>query len=170
MRRGGLVEVTAGLPFGLEGSHPYLFAGVDAWRYEGAPVVVSFDPAALQDGASIRLARRWRDYPAGHVVDDAAPCLSAVPIATRTGGLWRVSTLDARAAGRAARKAGRTAVATLSRSFDDRPAAAKALAQSVQPILSTPPETISAPPSSDGLETTGGVDFASLESEAGILI
>lgn len=170
VRRGGLVEVTAGLPFGLEGSHPYLFASVDGWRYEGAPVVVSFDPAALQEGATIRLARRWRDYPAGHIVDDAAPCLSAAPIATRNGGLWRVSTLDARAAGRAARKAGRTAVATLSRSFDDRQ---KSLAQSAQPILPTPPGDLLAHPSSDGLETIctpGGVDFAALESEAGILI
>ena len=115
LRRGGMVFVTAETQ--LEGlRHEYAFATRDGWKYDGAPVVVRFDPAtAATRGASIELAEGWRDFRAGTVIDDAAPCVSAPPDFVSDAGLW-----DLRGAGRHEQRANRAAVRTVVTAYDTR--------------------------------------------------
>ena len=115
LRRGGMVFVTAETQ--LEGlRHEYAFATRDGWKYDGAPVVVRFDPAtAATRGASIELAEGWRDFRAGTVIDQAAPCVSAPPDFVSDAGLW-----DLRGAGRHEQRANRAAVRTVVTAYDTR--------------------------------------------------
>ena len=115
LRRGGMVFVTAETQ--LEGfRHEYAFATRDGWKYDGAPVVVRFDPAtAATCGASIELAETWRDFRAGTVIDAAAPCVSAPPDFVSDTGIF-----DLRGAGRHEQRANRAAVRTVVTGYDER--------------------------------------------------
>lgn len=121
LRRGGMAFVTAETQ--LEGlRHEYAFATREGWRYDGAGVVVRFDPAtAAARGASIELAEGWRGMRAGTVVDAAAPCVSAPPDFLSDAGLF-----DLRGAGRREQRASRAAVRTVVTAYDARgPVAAR---------------------------------------------
>ncbi|MGN0832603.1 MAG: helix-turn-helix domain-containing protein [Kiritimatiellia bacterium] len=115
LRRGGMAFVTAETQ--LEGfRHEYAFATREGWRYDGAPVVVRFDPAtAAARGAVIELAEGWRDCRAGTVIDAAAPCVSAPPDFLSETGLF-----DQRGAGRHEHAANRAAVRTVVTAYDTR--------------------------------------------------
>ena len=115
LRRGGMVFVTAETQ--MEGlKHEYAFATRDGWRFDGAPVVVRFDPAtAAERGAVIELAAAWRDMRAGTVVDAAAPCVSAPPDFLSPSGIF-----DLRGAGRREQRANRAAVRTVVTAYDTR--------------------------------------------------
>ena len=115
LRRGGMVFVTAETQ--MEGlRHEYAFATRDGWRFDGAPVVVRFDPAtAAERGAVIELAAAWRDQRAGTVVDAAAPCVSAPPDFLSPSGIF-----DLRGAGRREQRANRAAVRTVVTAYDTR--------------------------------------------------
>ena len=115
LRRGGMAFVTAETQ--LEGlRHEYAFATREGWRYDGASVVVRFDPAtAAARGASIELAEAWRGFRAGTVVDAAAPCVSAPPDFLSDAGLF-----DLRWAGVHEKRAGRAAVRTVVTAYDAR--------------------------------------------------
>ena len=115
LRRGGMVFVTAETQ--MEGlRHEYAFATREGWRYDGAPVVVRFDPVtAAERGASIELAETWRDFRAGTVIDGAAPCVSAPPDFVNDAGLF-----DLRGAGRHESQANRAAVRTVVTAYDTR--------------------------------------------------
>ena len=115
LRRGGMVFVTAETQ--MEGlRHEYAFATRDGWRFDGAPVVVRFDPAtAAERGAVIELAAAWRDMRAGTVVDAAAPCVSAPPDFLSPSGIF-----DLRGAGRREQRANRAAVRTVVTAYDTR--------------------------------------------------
>ena len=115
LRRGGMVFVTAETQ--MEGlKHEYAFATREGWRYDGAPVVVRFDPAtAATRGASIELAAAWRDMRAGTVIDAAAPCVSAPPDFVNDTGIF-----DLRGAGRHEQRANRAAVRAVVTAYDTR--------------------------------------------------
>ena len=115
LRRGGMVFVTAETQ--MEGlRHEYAFATRNGWQYDGAPVVVRFDPVtAATRGASIELAETWRDFKAGTVIDGAAPCVSAPPDFLGDTGI-----LDLRGAGRHEQRANRAAVRTVVTAYDTR--------------------------------------------------
>ena len=115
LRRGGMVFVTAETQ--MEGlRHEYAFATRNGWQYDGAPVVVRFDPVtAATRGASIELAQTWRDFRAGTVIDDAAPCVSAPPDFVNDLGIF-----DLRGAGRHEQRANRAAVRTVVTAYDTR--------------------------------------------------
>ena len=96
--------------------HEYAFATREGWKYDGAPVVVRFDPAtAAARGASIELAQTWRDFRAGTVIDAAAPCVSAPPDFLSDAGLF-----DLRGAGRHEQRANRAAVRSVVTAYDTR--------------------------------------------------
>ena len=96
--------------------HEYAFATREGWRYDGAPVVVRFDPAtAATRGASIELAAAWRDMRAGTVIDTKAPCVSAPPDFVNETGIF-----DLRGAGRHEQRANRAAVRTVVTAYDTR--------------------------------------------------
>ena len=101
----------------MEGlKHEYAFATRDGWRFDGAPVVVRFDPAtAATRGASIELAAAWRDMRAGTVIDAAAPCVSAPPDFVNDTGIF-----DLRGAGRHEQRANRAAVRSVVTAYDTR--------------------------------------------------
>lgn len=115
LRRGGMVFVTAETQ--MEGlKHEYAFATREGWKYDGAPVVVRFDPAtAATRGASIELAAAWRDMRAGTVIDAAAPCVSAPPDFVNETGIF-----DLRGAGRHEQRANRAAVRSVVTAYDTR--------------------------------------------------
>ena len=115
LRRGGMVFVTAETQ--MEGlRHEYAFATREGWRYDGAPVVVRFDPAtAATRGAVIELAASWRDTRAGTIIDAAAPCVSAPPDFLTETGIF-----DLRGIGRHEQKANRAAVRTVVTAYDTR--------------------------------------------------
>ena len=119
LRRGGMVFVTAETQ--MEGlRHEYAFATRNGWQYDGAPVVVRFDPVtAAERGASIELAETWRDFKAGTVIDGAAPCVSAPPDFVNDTGIF-----DLRGAGRHEQRANRAAVRTVVTAYDTRGAVA----------------------------------------------
>lgn len=97
----GMCRVRALSPMG--DMRPYHFAGPELEGYEGAPVWVAFDPFERTVAADVRLARRFKDWPAGHVVGRAVPCLDAYP---RFGDEWDLGWADAHeAAARAKRLA-----------------------------------------------------------------
>lgn len=115
LRRGGMVFVKAETQ--MEGlRHEYAFATREGWQYDGAPVIVRFDPVtAATRGASIELAETWRDFRAGTVIDGAAPCVSAPPDFLNETGIF-----DLRGAGRHEQRANRAAVRTVVTAYDTR--------------------------------------------------
>ena len=158
MRRGGMVFVTAETR--LEGlRHEYAFATREGWRYDGAPVVVRFDPAtAAERGACIELAERWRDFGAGTVVDAAAPCVSAPPDFLADAGLS-----DLRGAGRHAHNAGRAAVRAVVTAYDTRgPVATRMDGTGAAPSLALRGGT---PPAADGAEPPSAAELERLAAE-----
>lgn len=169
VRRDGMVFVRAETPF-EDLKHDYGFASSEAWRFGGAPVIVRFDPrTATVRGAHISLAQSWRDFPAGLVIDAAAPCISPVPDFLSTRGFY-----DARAVGRREKKASRAAVRTVVAAFDERGEVAmtmkedNAAAVSDVSLRGGPTPNVDAPvrravpvPTQD--------DWVAMEREAGIL-
>ncbi len=113
--RDGMVRVAAETPFeGL--MHTYAFASREAWRYGGAPVIVRFDPrTAAERGARIELARPWKDFAAGTVIDAAAPCISPAPDFVGSLGF-----ADRRQAAGAEKRGSLAAVRTVVAAYDRR--------------------------------------------------
>jgi hypothetical protein len=113
--RSGMVSVAAETPFeGLR--HTYMFAAREAWRYDGAPVIVRFDPrTAAERGARIELARAWKDFAAGTVVAEAAPCVSPAPDFLAPTGFY-----GARRAANGEKRSSLAAVRTVVAAYDTR--------------------------------------------------
>lgn len=168
LMRQGMVTVTAESPVGWP--HQYVFASETAWPFEGAEVVVGFDPAEISAGAVIELARPWRDTPAGTVIDPAAACVSPAPELERRGGLWHFAALDARDSARAVKRAGRAAIGRQVAVYDERGVKARHAETAggaerygfagASPAIPAPePEPPEEP-----------VDWAALEADAGVFV
>ncbi|MEY2633946.1 MAG: hypothetical protein RIR00_2600, partial [Pseudomonadota bacterium] len=118
MRR-GMVRVRTESPFGWP--HDYMFAPDEGYRFDGAQVTVSFDPARIHEGAHISLAAAFHDMPAGKEIDAAAVCISAAPeLVKDSRGVWAVSVNDGIADAIAAKRASRAAVGAQVAAFDGR--------------------------------------------------
>lgn len=168
VRRQGMVAVTAESPAGWP--HRYVFASEKAWRYDGAEVTVSFDPADIRAGAVLELARAWRDTPAGTVVDAAAACVSPAPCLERVEGVWRFGALDARGDARAIKRASRAAVGRQVAAYDERGVKARHAeapggAERYGFAGAAPAVPEASPPGADEEP-----DWAALEAEAGVLV
>jgi hypothetical protein len=118
LRRTGMVAVRAECPFGWP--HTYMFAMDDAYMFDGADVRVSFDPAAIADGATVELAADWRDMKAGRIIDAAARCISPAPELFRAGGEWIVQTRDGRLDAAAVKRTSRARIGAQAAAFDER--------------------------------------------------
>lgn len=114
LRRGGMCAVRAESPFGWPWL--YFFAAPEGWRWDGARVTVSFDPAEVGKGrgAHLELAAPWRDLPAGTEVAADAPLAGPAPDAGTAR--WH----DPRAVMRQIKSAGRAATAAAVAAFDGR--------------------------------------------------
>jgi hypothetical protein len=73
--RFGQVGVKTESPLGYP--RPYIFHSEKLMAYAGAPVWVHFDAMRGPVRAVVTMAERWRDVPAGLVLDGAAPCVSS---------------------------------------------------------------------------------------------
>ena len=115
LQRGGMVTVAAETIF--EGHrHQYAFATAEGWRWDGAPVIVRFDPrTAAERGASLELAKPWKDSPAGMVIDGAAQCVSPAPDFVSATGF-----VDVRRAAGATKRAARAATRSVVAAYDQR--------------------------------------------------
>lgn len=143
MRR-GMVEVLAETPFDTSLKHPYLFAPEEGHLFEGAKVVVRFDPYRIERGAHVELAGKFREWPRGHEISDCARCISAAPILIDDNGQIKASVRDPRDSGRALKKANRALIGTQTAAFDARgivrkkngtPAKAKTTAKAAAPVV-----------------------------------
>jgi len=116
--RGGMVKVAAGCPFGW--THDYRFADDASYKFIGAPVTVSFDPADIDSGAIIELAAGWRDHRAGEMIATAAQCISAAPELIRVGSGWVINARDARRDATAVKRRSRALIGTQVAVHDER--------------------------------------------------
>lgn len=170
LRRGGMFEVRACCPFGWP--HQYAFAVQDGAMFDGAPVVVSFDPDRIADGATVELAANWHDLRAGRVLDERALCISPAPELLRTqGGRWVANTLDPRREAALLKRAGRALVGQRVAAFDERGAVARVAEDAAADGGMTSAfgfgEMEPAPLAADS-GYDDNIDFASLERAAGI--
>jgi hypothetical protein len=88
--------------------------------FDGADVRVSFDPAAIADGATVELAADWRDMKAGRIIDAAARCISPAPELFRAGGEWIIQTRDGRQDAAAVKRTSRARIGAQAAAFDER--------------------------------------------------
>lgn len=117
--RQGMAGVRTESPFGWP--HDYIFASEDAAMFQGAPVVVAFDPYDIGAGAVLELAEDFCDMKAGRIIDGAAVCVSPAPELTRTqSGFYVFNARDARAEAKAEKKASRAKVGAQVAAFDER--------------------------------------------------
>ena len=124
LRRAGMALVTAETPYAFD--YQYAFAWPDGWKYEGARVSVAFDPADIQAGAEITLAKRWQELPAGAVVGSGVPCVSPAPMLwQRADGIWQAATLDARGVSKGVKRSGRALIGAQVAAFDERGSSSK---------------------------------------------
>jgi hypothetical protein len=125
IRRGGLIEVSADCPFGWK--EPYLFAMKEGYMFDGAKALVAFDPMDIQAGAIVELAERFQEWPKGHLIDEAAGCISAAPMIWHAAdGAWTAGTLDAREDARLIKRGSRALIGAKAAAFDERGIKAKA--------------------------------------------
>lgn len=82
---------------------PYHFA-LHSPLFAGAPVWVAFDPFESRVTAHISLARRWKDFPAGHVIDARAECMDSYPQISHQSGVWMLGYADGFAASERAKR------------------------------------------------------------------
>lgn len=75
--RRNMVHVKCPSPFG--GSFPYHFSDDSLWEFEGAKVVVYFDPYDAPLRAAIVLDQEHHGFKAGHIVSTCALCLDDAP-------------------------------------------------------------------------------------------
>ena len=75
--RRNMVHVKCQSPFG--GSFPYHFADDTMWEFEGAKVMVYFDPYDTPLRAAIVLDQEHHGFHAGHVITTSALCLDDAP-------------------------------------------------------------------------------------------
>jgi hypothetical protein len=100
-------QITARAMSPLGDSHPYSFAGDALTAWNGARVWVHFDPFAAPVVATVTLAKRFRDTPAGTVIARDLRCLTDAPELIRDSRGWRIEFADGLAeAARAKRLAG----------------------------------------------------------------
>jgi len=119
VRRSGMIEISAECPFGW--NYPYAFAWPDGWRYEGARVTVSFDPADIHAGAVVELAERFQERGVGTVIADQVECISAAPALWQAAdGMWQARTLDNRDAARGIKRGTRSLIGAQVAAFDER--------------------------------------------------
>lgn len=116
--REGMVRVRCESPFGWP--HTYHFASDKAWEFEGAPVIVSFDPEQPGRGAILELARRWNNLPAGRVIDEAAACISAAPELVSESGRYACRAMDGRDEGRMVKRSARAKIGAQVAAYDER--------------------------------------------------
>jgi hypothetical protein len=150
IRRGGLIEVSADCPFGWK--EPYLFAMKEGYMFDGAKALVAFDPMDIQAGAIVELAERFQEWPKGHLIDEAAGCISAAPMIWHAAdGAWTAGTLDAREDARLIKRGSRALIGAKAAAFDERGIKAKADTDdkgrqafalgNVKPVIREEPET-----------------------------
>lgn len=116
--RGGMVRVCAECPFGW--THDYQFVAEDMYQYIGAPVMVSFDPAVVGEGAIVELAKTWRDHPAGLIISNQATCVSAAPELVRVGDGWIINARDSRRMAGEVKRKSRALIGTQVAAMDER--------------------------------------------------
>jgi hypothetical protein len=83
-------QITARAMSPLGDSHPYSFAGDALTAWNGARVWVHFDPFAAPVVATVTLAKRFRDTPAGTVIARDLRCLTDAPELIRDSRGWRI--------------------------------------------------------------------------------
>ena len=119
LQRTGMVKVRAECPFGWP--HTYMFVLEDAYMFDGASVLVSFDPADIDAGATVELAADHHDMHAGRMIDAQARCISPAPeLFCSEAGDWAVRARDGRGAGRAAKRESRARIGAQTAAFDER--------------------------------------------------
>lgn len=92
--RRGMLQVTALSPIGRDIA--YRFASERLIPHEGAPVWVNCDPFISPVTAHVTLARRWKDIPAGTVLDAFCPCINAAPMVMEAeANRWSIEFADA---------------------------------------------------------------------------
>lgn len=116
--RNGMVKVACEDAWG--GRSQFTFGDRSMVEYEGARVVVSFDPGGESESAVIELAERWHDRPVGLLITGRAPQLNARARLVGGSVLWVSGAADAALE----RKAGRKLVAEAVGMFDERGATA----------------------------------------------
>lgn len=131
LRRAGMAFCRHLDPFGYP--HEYAFAVREGAFYDGARVIVSFDPMEIRQGASVELADNWRDLRAGRVLDEAALCVSPAPVLDRTRNFYHIGTLDPRKSAAEVKRKGRALVGERVAAFDER----GVVARSAEEILMT---------------------------------
>jgi hypothetical protein len=164
LRRQGMVMVAAADPFGYP--HRYAFASEDGAMFDGAPVIVSFDPLDIEAGAVIELADNWHDLRKGRIIDAAAPCVSPAPTLLRTNHFWTVATLDPRAAATAEKRASRAKVGAQVAAFDARGVKARHAEHEGEERFSFGAAAPAIPEPAEIAEP----DWAAMESAAGVLV
>ncbi len=155
MLRGGMIEVKTEAPFGLETKLPYQFACEEGYLFEGARVMVAFDPAEIGNGAQLTLAKKFCEWPKGHVIAEAATCVSVAPCVERSGDGWRAFSTDGRVLGTAVKKASAALIGRTARAYDKR---GRIKPVKVAPVVTLPkPKPEAAPKPIDWAREESGV-------------
>lgn len=129
VRRQGMVAHRCLSPFGME--HTYHFAWEGGYSYEGAEVVLGFDPYNVKAGACVSLAADWRGEKRGARLADGALCVGPAPDWMEAYGCT-----DPRAEAKRLKSASRALVAESIAAFDERGRrAAATLARGTSPRL-----------------------------------
>ena len=103
------VAAMAESPLGTR--HRYKFASPELLEFNGAWVWLHFDPMAVPVQATITLADRFEDHPAGVMIARHVPCLNSAPEMIRdAAGIWSVGWSDGVAATIRAKKLAHLAV------------------------------------------------------------
>lgn len=170
--RGGTIKVAAECPFGW--THDYRFAADRLFEFIGAPVVVSFDPAAIDAGAIVELAEHWRDHKRGEILSENAQCITAAPELIRVGDGWIVNARDARMQAKIIKRKSRSLIATQVAVHDEKGVKARHAEQesapgevekmfALGPVKAVVPEALP-----DDFELDAEENFAGMEEAAGI--
>ena len=130
-------------------------------------MTVRFDPrTASERGARIELAAAWKDFPAGLVIDTAAPCVSPVPDFLAPTGFH-----DARQVANTEKRASQAAVRTVVAAYDQRGEIAMRVAEDdgaqAASIRGATPGTPKAPRRIVPERTEA--EWAELEAQAGLI-
>jgi len=175
--RRGMTVATALSPLGEE--RPYHFCSEKLVGFDGAPVWVSFDPFHHPVTAHVSLSARWKDHPAGMVIDPGCCCVDAAPyvLADEASGMWRVGFADGAAEAARIKRLASAVVRRELRAHDLTGALVKGVSQAVTPAGAD--ATLRLGGSRQSVELAAEierraaaaeeVDLVALEKEAGIL-
>lgn len=124
VRRDGMISLRAPCLFGW--NEEYAFVAKEGYRFDGAKVLIAFDPADIEAGAVVELADRFQEWPKGFQIDPAAGCISAAPMLWHAAdGIWTAGTLDPRAEAKMIKRGSRALIGAKAATFDERGVKAK---------------------------------------------